>query len=139
VPPRSPLDRFTLTQVQWLFVRDPEALTEAEHKQVTWLCDQQEKLATLYMLVQAFRRLVKERRGNELEAWTQACETSGIRELKRFATHLRSEWDPAVAGLTLPESQGQTEGQVHKLKLLKSQMYGRTGFALLRKRVLLAA
>ncbi len=50
-----------------------------------------------------------------------------------------SSWDQAVAGLTLPESQGQTEGQVHKLKLLKRQMFGRAGFALLRKRVLLAA
>jgi len=88
---------------------------------------------------QAFRRLVRERRGSELDAWAQGCETSGIRELKRFALHLRSEWDQAVAGLTLPESQGQTEGQVHKLKLLKRQMFGRAGLALLRKRALLAA
>lgn len=139
VPPRSPLDRYTLTQVQWLLVRDPEDLTTAEREHITWLCNQQEMLTTLYALGQAFRRLVKERRGNELEAWAQACETSGLREMKRFATHLRSEWDPAVAGLTLPESQGQTEGQVHKLKLLKRQMFGRAGFALLRQRVLLAA
>lgn len=139
LPPRSPLDRYTLTQVQWLFVRDPEDLTASEREHITWLCDQQETLATVYAQVQAFRRLVKERRGNELEAWAQDCETSDIRELKRFAAHLRTEWDPAVAGLTLPESQGQTEGQVHKLKLLKRQMFGRAGFALLRKRVLLAA
>ncbi len=139
LPLRSPLDRYTLTQVQWLLVRDPESLTASEEAHLTWLCDRQETLATLYALVQAFRRLVKERRGNELEVWAQACETSGIRELKRFATHLLTEWEPAVAGLTLPESQGQTEGQVHKLKLLKRQMYGRAGFALLRKRVLRTA
>ena len=35
--------------------------------------------------------------------------------------------------------EGQTEGQVHNFKLLKRQMSGRAGFALLRKRVLLAA
>ena len=139
LPPRSPLDRYTLTQVQWLFVRDPEELTASEREHITWLCDQQETLARLYARVQAFRRLAKERRGNELEAWAQDCETSGIRELKRFATHLSTEWDQAVAGLTLLESQGQTEGQVRKLKLLKRQMYGRAGFGLLRKRVLLAA
>jgi transposase len=33
-------------------------------------------------------------------------------------------------------SNGQVEGQVHRLKLLKRQMYGRSGFLLLRRRVL---
>jgi hypothetical protein len=33
-------------------------------------------------------------------------------------------------------SNGQVEGQVHRIKLLKRQMYGRSGFALLRHRVL---
>ena len=106
LPLRTPLDRYALTQVHWLLIRDPEGLTASEREHVTWLCNQQETLATLYALVQAFRRLVKERRGNELEVWARACETRGIRELKRFATHLRTEWDPAVAGLTLKDKPG---------------------------------
>jgi transposase len=32
--------------------------------------------------------------------------------------------------------QGQVEGQIHRLKLLKRQSYGRAGFDLLRHRVL---
>ena len=36
-------------------------------------------------------------------------------------------------------SNGQTEGQVTRLKLLKRQMYGRDSFDLLRHRTLLAA
>ena len=36
--------------------------------------------------------------------------------------------------MTLPYSQGQTEGQVNKLKLVKRSMYGRGKFDLLRKR-----
>jgi transposase len=43
------------------------------------------------------------------------------------------------AALTTPWSNGQTEGQITKLKLLKRQMYGRANFDLLRRRVLLAA
>jgi transposase len=43
-----------------------------------------------------------------------------------------------AAGLTMPHSNGPTEGVVNKIKLLKRQMYGRAGFALLRKRILLA-
>jgi hypothetical protein len=43
------------------------------------------------------------------------------------------------ATLTLPYSNAQAEGQIHKLKLIKPQMYGRANFDLLRHRVLLAA
>jgi len=37
--------------------------------------------------------------------------------------------------LVLPWSQGQTEGQVTRLKLVKRQMYGRGGLDLLRSRL----
>jgi transposase len=40
-------------------------------------------------------------------------------------------------GLTLPYSSGVVEGNVNRIKMLKRQMYGRAGFDLLRKRVLL--
>jgi transposase len=43
------------------------------------------------------------------------------------------------AGLSEPWSNGQTEGQVNRLKLLKRQSYGRAGLPLLRQRVLAAA
>ncbi len=43
------------------------------------------------------------------------------------------------AGLTLRWSNGQTEGQVTKLKLVKREAYGRAKVDLLRQRVLRAA
>ena len=50
----------------------------------------------------------------------------------------RASWDhdAVAAGIEKPWSNGQVEGQVHRLKLLKRQMYGRSGFLLLRRRVL---
>ncbi|GAC1547441.1 MAG: hypothetical protein NVS2B7_23170 [Herpetosiphon sp.] len=39
-------------------------------------------------------------------------------------------------GLMLGRSNGQTESQIQRLKLLKRRMYGQAGFPLLRKRVL---
>jgi transposase len=42
------------------------------------------------------------------------------------------------AACTEPHSNGQTEGQVNRLKLLKRQMYGRANFDLLRQRILAA-
>ena len=44
-----------------------------------------------------------------------------------------------IAQLELPWSQGQVEGQIHRLKLIKRAGYGRASFALLRQRVVAAA
>jgi transposase len=62
-----------------------------------------------------------------------------IRELNSFVAGLERDKAAVVAGLTLPYSNGQTEGQITKLKLIKRMMYGRAGFPLLRQRVLHAA
>ncbi|WP_327411162.1 hypothetical protein OG458_04365 [Streptomyces sp. NBC_01281] len=45
--------------------------------------------------------------------------------------------DAVIAGLTLPWNSGVVEGHVNRIKMLKRQMFGRAGFDLLRKRVLL--
>jgi transposase len=74
-----------------------------------------------------------------LEAWTERAKASGIAELKAFATKLLQDTDAVVSAMTLPYSQGQTEGRVNKLKLVKRSMYGRGKFDLLRQRVLCAA
>jgi len=42
----------------------------------------------------------------------------GITELKVFAAKLLQDTDPLVAAMTLPYSQGQTEGRINKLKLV---------------------
>lgn len=61
---------------------------------------------------------------------------SGVTELQAFATKLRQALAAVEAALTLPYSQGQTEGQITRLKALKRQMFGRASFDLLRKRFL---
>jgi transposase len=64
---------------------------------------------------------------------------SGVAELARFARGFQDDLSAITAGLTLEWSNGVTEGQIHRLKLVKRQAYGRAGFALLRQRVLQAA
>ena len=53
-------------------------------------------------------------------------------------TGLTSDLAAVTAGLTLPHSSGPVEGNANRIKMIKRQMYGRAGFDLLRKRVLLA-
>ena len=103
------------------------------------LCQVDTHIARAYTLSQAFLTLVRERRGDELDAWMTAAICSGIETLARFARGLQDDLVAIKAGLTLDWSNGATEGQIHRLKLLKRQGYGRAGFALLRQRILQAA
>jgi transposase len=64
---------------------------------------------------------------------------SRLPELKAFARGLEQDRAAIEAALREEWSNGQTEGQVHRLKLLKRQMYGRAKFDLLRAKVLFAA
>ena len=79
--------------------------------------------------------MLRERDGTRLEDWMTQVAQTGCAALERFARGLRADWAAVQAGLTLPWSNGVTEGHVHRLKLLKRQSYGRAGFATLRARV----
>ena len=96
-------------------------------------------IAQTYTLSQAFLAVVREHRGEELEAWMAKAMGSGIEELARFARGLAEDREAIQAGLTLAWSNGPVEGHITRLKLLKRQGYGRAGFPLLRQRFLLAA
>ncbi|MFE6552583.1 hypothetical protein ACFVHS_29860 [Streptomyces sp. NPDC057746] len=67
-----------------------------------------------------------------------ATATTELPSLRRFAQHLERDLDAVIAGLSQPWNSGVVEGHVHR-KILKRQMFGRAGFELLGKRVLLYA
>jgi transposase len=83
--------------------------------------------------------MARARQGERLDAWLAEAERCAVPALGRFAAGLRHDLDAVQAGLSEPWSNGQTEGQIHRLKLLKRQMYGRAGFTVLRQRVLHAS
>jgi len=81
-------------------------------------------------------QMVKNRRVEALNPWLLDCEGLGIVQLQSFALGLRQDYDAVHAALAYSWSNGQTEGQVNRLKFIKRQMYGRAKFDLLRLRVL---
>ncbi len=129
----------TPRQVAMLFVRRPETLTEKQQACVDQLCREDAAIATAYGITQAFTTMARERQGEELDTWIARVRASEIADLQRFATGLLLDKAAVQAGLTLEWSNGQTEGQVNRLKTVKRQMYGRASFDLLRQRVLLGA
>ena len=96
-------------------------------------------VAQANQLIQAFLAIARERRGYDLEAWMAEATHSGIDALAHFARGLQDDLAAATAGLTLEWSNGVTEGHIHRLKLVKRQGYGGSGFALLRQLMLQAA
>jgi transposase len=85
-----------------------------------------------------FGRLVRERDRAALDRWLDDAEACGVAELAAVAAFMRRDYDAIAAALTLPWSNGQTEGQVTRLKLVKRQMYGRAKLDLLARRLLSA-
>ena len=110
----------------------PTDLTEQDRGHLDDLLVSCPSLAILVEHVHRFADLLINRRGADLEDWMTAVEASDLPALHAFVRGLRKDLDPVVAGLSLPYSNGPIEGTNTKFKLLKRQMYGRAGFALLR-------
>jgi transposase len=92
-----------------------------------------------YQLVRPFVAMLAERRVEDLESWLRQAAHSQLPELKRFARGLRRDETAVQAAFSSDLSNGQTEGQVLRLKLIKRSMFGRANFDLLRLRFLYRA
>jgi len=129
-PPRS---------VLWWLLRPDEELESEEQQFVARLCQISPAIRTARELSLWFCRMVRERRAREFGEWIVAVKESNLPHLKGFAHRLLSDRAAVVAALSQEWSNGQTEGQVNRLKLIKRQMYGRASFNLLKARVLATA
>ena len=122
-------------QLVWVLFKDKDQLKDIEPAFLEYVL-QHETTQRAYSLVQEFRRMVHERKSDLLDEWIITAEKSQIVELRNFANNIRLDYQAVRAGLTEEWSNGQTEGQNTRLKLLKRQMYGRAKLDLLRQRVL---
>lgn len=93
-------------------------------------------VATTRRLAQEFLQMLCNRQVEALSAWLQRAHVRGIEALKSFFNGLENDFVAACVTCALPWSNGLPEGNVNRLKLIKRQIYGRTNFDLLRRRVL---
>ena len=128
--------RLSSQKASWLFVLPKEKLTANQQRQLEQMGQASQELSTAYELSQDFLGILRERRAQDLKEWIRVAKSSHITELARFAKSVQQDYAAVYAACSLPWSQGQTEGQINRLKCLKRQMYGRAQFDLLRLRVL---
>jgi transposase len=134
LPPAPPA--LSPRQALWLLVKPPEQLTADQIIQREALCDCCAEAAIAFALAQRFGAMIRNRQVDELDRWLSDARTCGVVTLRHFADGLQRDYAAVRAALLLEWSSGQVEGQVHRLKVIKRQMYGRARFDLLRLRVL---
>jgi transposase len=122
-------------QLVWVLLRPEEALPPSDGEVLQALRHDKD-LDTAYTLTQRFRQMMRARAASTLDRWLADCLATGLPELVHFASGLKRVQPAVQAALTLPYSNGQVEGQITKLKLLKRQSYGRAKLDLLRQRML---
>jgi transposase len=96
-------------------------------------------MTALAAAVRSFATLPTPRKDNpaRLATWTTATREADLPHVHSFTRGIDQDIDAVAAAITLNHHNGRTEGVNTKTKLLKRQMYGRAGLALLRHRILL--
>ena len=131
-PPAVPKTR----QITKLLLTRPDHLDAGEQQQLAGIRAQCPHLDALARHLTAFAEMMTRRTGSTaLDNWLAAIGTDDQPELHSFATGIRQDKEAVRNGLTLQHSSGRVEGTVNKT--VKRQMYGRAGFPLLRRRVMM--
>lgn len=86
-------------------------------------------------IVKEFKHILKEK---DIKGFSNCVEKmmKSEKEICSFANGLKTDWEAVKSAVCLKWSNGKTEGNVNRLKLIKRKMYGRAKFDLLRLRVL---
>lgn len=111
----------------------PERLSRADRMIVAVVEHCVPALVKARDIIDSFHGLLRSGDATGLAPWLLAAAGSPV---SSFANGVAADHAAIAAAITEPWSNGQTEGQITKLKLVKRQMYGRAGLDLLKARLL---
>ena len=123
---------------RWIMT-DPQHLAPDQHARLADVLTRCPELHAVASHVRDFADLMNKRRGDRLPDWMLRVQADNLPALHSLVTGLRRDLDAVTAGLTLTWSSGPVEGAVNRIKTIKRSMYGRAGFDLLRRRILLSS
>ena len=109
-----------------------DALSKAETVTVAAIEKGVPLLVEAREIITAFQAMIRKRSLAEFEPWLERARSSLIAS---FASGITKDQAAVRAAIVSPWSNGQTEGQIIKLKLVKRQMYGRAKVDLLQARL----
>jgi transposase len=130
------LDRIAPKHAAILTCRPTERLSEQQRTLFDRVAVNCPSIRSMRFLALDFREAITNKDSDGMLHWIRTTTQSGIGPLVRFAYGLRKDFKAVISAVETSWSNGQTEGQINRLKAIKRQMYGRAGFRLLRARVL---
>ncbi|OWJ69230.1 ISL3 family transposase [Inquilinus limosus] len=110
-----------------------DSLSKSETVTVAAIESDVPQLVEVRSIIAAFQNMIRKKSLADLEPWLERAGSSLVAAFARGVTKDRAA---VSAAITSPWSNGQTEGQITKLKLAKRQMYGRGHIDLLQARVI---
>lgn len=122
----------------WQVLQRPEKQDEATGERIKKLRQAHVELDEAITLTEGFATLVRARDPASLDNWLEQAATSTLKPFQSFAASLRRDYKAVRAGVEQKWSTGPVEGEINKLKMVKRAMFGRAGFPLLERRILLA-
>ncbi len=122
-------------RAMWLIVKPQEELSERKQKMRAALLEHHPQGRKVHPLVERFVHMVKHRQPEQLDEWLKDAKESNLPPMVQLAAGLQRDYQAVKAGLSMEWSNGQVEGQINRLKLIKRQAYGRAKLDLLKKRV----
>jgi predicted transcriptional regulator len=129
VPPPSP------KRLSFDWVRRPEKRTPEAQARLDAIRRAGVDLNAALDLADEFAALIRQRSTGTLREWLSRAEVNPCPEIRNLAESIRRDESAVDAAITTRWSNGPVEGHVNRLKMIKRQMYGRAGFALLKARV----
>jgi len=110
-----------------------DALSKSEAVTIAAVEDGVPLLVDARSIIAAFHAMIRKKDEGELDAWIERAKASLVASL---ANGIMRDRAAVRAAIIAAWSNGQTEGQITKLKLVKRQMYGRAKLDLLEARLI---
>lgn len=110
-----------------------DTLSKSETVTIAAIEDGVPLLVEARAVISAFHAMIRKKAEAELDAWIERA-SAGL--VASFANGVAKDRAAVGAAIVTPWSNGQTEGQITKLKLVKRQMYGRAKLDLLEARLI---
>ncbi|MFD2937418.1 ISL3 family transposase [Spirosoma flavum] len=134
LPPAQKGFSYSSRRLSRLLGQDESDWPKTDRPFLDCLLNQNASISQVRQLILRFKAMMKAKLADGLAGW---CVKAGaLSALNGFVRGLRQDYAAVKQAFCSAWSNGQTEGQVNRLKTIKRAMYGKASFELLRLRVL---
>jgi hypothetical protein len=132
----KPIVTWSTSKLSMMLYKNADQMNSYDNEFLNLLYENHPEIKHMEQSVKRFKDLFKNKEDGKLKIWIDDAmdPRSG---LKNFATNLLKDFQAINNAVITPYSNGQVEGQVNRIKNIKRKMYGRAGFHMLRKMILL--